>query len=178
MWEKIAKEMALPWRAAEAMHWQIGEVEMANRANVPVFHLAGYSPSQPTPSSYSTSISTPTQLSGSERRSDGSASPHSLNEQQHPYYQGSGVDIHTRESQLRANERMGNRRTSDMSLGADQDDSQGRRSPRPFTAHDSVANAFDRDGTTGTPQYLSPRVKGEEQNHGSDGRRSPSGRHA
>ncbi|KAF2718577.1 hypothetical protein K431DRAFT_230551 [Polychaeton citri CBS 116435] len=41
MWEKIAKEMALPWRAAEAMHWQIGEVEMAQRANVPVFHLAG-----------------------------------------------------------------------------------------------------------------------------------------
>lgn len=33
--------MALPWRAAEAMHWQIGEVEMAQRANVPVFHLAG-----------------------------------------------------------------------------------------------------------------------------------------
>lgn len=41
MWEKIAKEMQLPWRAAEAMHWQIGEVEMAHRANVPVFHLAG-----------------------------------------------------------------------------------------------------------------------------------------
>ncbi|RMY80572.1 hypothetical protein D0862_12674 [Hortaea werneckii] len=41
MWEKIAKEMQLPWRAAEAMHWQIGEVEMAQRANVPVFHLAG-----------------------------------------------------------------------------------------------------------------------------------------
>ena len=41
MWEKIAKEMHLPWRAAEAMHWQIGEVEMAQRANVPVFHLAG-----------------------------------------------------------------------------------------------------------------------------------------
>lgn len=40
MWEKIAKEMQLPWRAAEAMHWQIGEVEMAQRANVPVFHLA------------------------------------------------------------------------------------------------------------------------------------------
>ena len=41
MWEKIAKEMQLPWRAAEAMHWQIGEAEMAQRANVPVFHLAG-----------------------------------------------------------------------------------------------------------------------------------------
>ncbi|KAK3672914.1 hypothetical protein LTR78_007267 [Recurvomyces mirabilis] len=51
MWEKIAKEMQLPWRAAEAMHWQIGEVEMAQRANVPVFHLAsGAQPtSQPTP---------------------------------------------------------------------------------------------------------------------------------
>ena len=50
MWEKIAKEMQLPWRAAEAMHWQIGEVEMAQRANVPVFHLAsGSQPSsQPT----------------------------------------------------------------------------------------------------------------------------------
>lgn len=40
MWEKIAKEMQCPWRAAEAMHWQLGEHEMANRANVPVFHLA------------------------------------------------------------------------------------------------------------------------------------------
>lgn len=50
MWEKIAKEMQLPWRAAEAMHWQIGEIEMAQRANVPVFHLASgsQSTSQPT----------------------------------------------------------------------------------------------------------------------------------
>lgn len=44
MWEKIAKEMQLPWRAAENMHWQIGEVEMAQRANVPVFHAAGQNP--------------------------------------------------------------------------------------------------------------------------------------
>ncbi|KAK6430112.1 hypothetical protein LTR95_013736 [Oleoguttula sp. CCFEE 5521] len=53
MWEKISKEMALPWRAAEAMHWQIGEIEMAQRANVPVFHLAGQalSASSNTPSS-------------------------------------------------------------------------------------------------------------------------------
>jgi hypothetical protein len=41
MWEKISKEMQIPWRAAEAMHWQLGEVEMAQRANVAVFHLAG-----------------------------------------------------------------------------------------------------------------------------------------
>ena len=49
MWEKIAKEMQLPWRAAEAMHWQIGEVEMAQRANVPVFHLAAQSSTLPHP---------------------------------------------------------------------------------------------------------------------------------
>ena len=49
MWEKISKEMALPWRAAEAMHWQIGEVEMAQRANVPVFHLAGQQNANTTP---------------------------------------------------------------------------------------------------------------------------------
>ncbi|KAK5172568.1 uncharacterized protein LTR77_002688 [Saxophila tyrrhenica] len=41
MWEKISKEMQLPWRAAEAMHWQLGEEDMARRANVSVFHLAG-----------------------------------------------------------------------------------------------------------------------------------------
>ena len=40
MWEKIAKEMQIPWRAAENMHWQMGEIDMAQRANVPVFHLA------------------------------------------------------------------------------------------------------------------------------------------
>nr|POF14874.1 hypothetical protein CFP56_71258 [Quercus suber] len=43
MWDKISREMQLPWRAAEAMHWQIGEIEMAQRANVPVFHFAGHS---------------------------------------------------------------------------------------------------------------------------------------
>jgi hypothetical protein len=46
MWEKIAKEMQIPWRAAENMHWQMGEVEMASRANVPIFHLAGQGPSR------------------------------------------------------------------------------------------------------------------------------------
>lgn len=33
----IAKEMGLPWRAVEAMHWQMGCEDMASRANVPVF---------------------------------------------------------------------------------------------------------------------------------------------
>ena len=72
MWEKIAREMALPWRAAEAMHWQIGEVEMANRANVPVFHLAGQNNLQQMQTSNSTSTST-------EARSN-SASPNPTHE--------------------------------------------------------------------------------------------------
>ena len=40
MWSRIAEEMAIPWRAAEAMHWQMGEVEMAKRAGVTPFSLA------------------------------------------------------------------------------------------------------------------------------------------
>ena len=40
MWSRIAEEMAIPWRAAEAMHWQMGENEMARRAGVTPFSLA------------------------------------------------------------------------------------------------------------------------------------------
>lgn len=39
MWSRIAEEMAIPWRAAEAMHWQMGEQEMARRAGVTPFSL-------------------------------------------------------------------------------------------------------------------------------------------
>ena len=39
MWAKVAEEMQVPWRAAEAMHWQLGEVEMARRAGVVPFSL-------------------------------------------------------------------------------------------------------------------------------------------
>ncbi|KAH6848362.1 hypothetical protein B0I37DRAFT_162463 [Chaetomium sp. MPI-CAGE-AT-0009] len=39
MWAKVAEEMQVPWRAAEAMHWQLGEAEMARRAGVVPFSL-------------------------------------------------------------------------------------------------------------------------------------------
>lgn len=78
MWEKIAKEMALPWRAAEAMHWQIGEVEMANRANVPVFHLAGQQQAA-TQMPLHVSTSSSTSASATEMQSH-SASPNSAHE--------------------------------------------------------------------------------------------------
>src|SRR3569833_1533216 len=41
MWAKVAEEMQVPWRAAEAMHWQIGESDMARRAGVVPFSLSG-----------------------------------------------------------------------------------------------------------------------------------------
>ncbi len=40
MWSKVAEEMAMPWRAVEAMHWQMGEHEMAKRAGVTPFSLS------------------------------------------------------------------------------------------------------------------------------------------
>ncbi|EXJ93323.1 hypothetical protein A1O1_01715 [Capronia coronata CBS 617.96] len=40
MWARVAEEMVMPWRAVEAMHWQMGEHEMAKRAGVTPFSLA------------------------------------------------------------------------------------------------------------------------------------------
>ncbi len=40
MWAKVAEEMQVPWRAAEAMHWQLGESDMARRAGVVPFSLS------------------------------------------------------------------------------------------------------------------------------------------
>ncbi|KAI1266243.1 hypothetical protein F5Y18DRAFT_24699 [Xylariaceae sp. FL1019] len=40
MWAKVAEEMQIPWRAAEAMHWHMGEQDMARRAGVTPFSLS------------------------------------------------------------------------------------------------------------------------------------------
>jgi len=37
MWEKVAKEMQMPWRAVEARHWEIGQEEMAKLAGATLF---------------------------------------------------------------------------------------------------------------------------------------------
>jgi hypothetical protein len=47
MWAKVAEEMAIPWRAAEAMHWQLGEADMARRAGVIPFSLSNASQDAP-----------------------------------------------------------------------------------------------------------------------------------
>ncbi|RKF53095.1 putative myb dna-binding domain protein [Golovinomyces cichoracearum] len=64
MWAKVAEEMAVPWRAAEAMHWQLGENDMARRAGVTPFSLssvssdlASTSSTQKTPPNRSRSLS-------------------------------------------------------------------------------------------------------------------------
>lgn len=163
MWEKIAKEMALPWRAAEAMHWQIGEVEMANRANVPVFHLAGYSPSQPTPSyTGPPSTSAPVSTGG---RSDESASPRSTTEGyvmlQNP---GEGGPRYGSQQPPRSDPR----RTSDVSSAGDRDSNGHRHS----TGNDSQIS--DKRGPPS--QYLAPSTRPDESaapGPPSDGRRSP-----
>jgi hypothetical protein len=49
MWSKVAEEMAVPWRAAEAMHWQLGEQDMARRAGVTPFSLSSVTNDTPPP---------------------------------------------------------------------------------------------------------------------------------
>ena len=39
MWGKVAEELQVPWRAAEAMHWKLGESEIARRTGATPFSL-------------------------------------------------------------------------------------------------------------------------------------------
>ena len=43
MWAEIAQEMEMPWRAVEAMHWQLGVQDMSRRAGVIPFSLGDLS---------------------------------------------------------------------------------------------------------------------------------------
>ncbi|KAL8778750.1 MAG: hypothetical protein Q9213_007263 [Squamulea squamosa] len=38
MWEPIARELMIPWRAVEDMHWALGQVDMANLAGGRLLH--------------------------------------------------------------------------------------------------------------------------------------------
>ncbi|KAB8256371.1 hypothetical protein BDV32DRAFT_96546 [Aspergillus pseudonomiae] len=68
MWSKVAEEMAIPWRAAEAMHWQLGEQEMARRAGVVPFSLSSSAIDPPTPRARRTSTSLSRPRKGSTSR--------------------------------------------------------------------------------------------------------------
>lgn len=41
LWSSIANELGLSWHACEALHWAMGEQEMARRANVETAALFG-----------------------------------------------------------------------------------------------------------------------------------------
>ena len=51
LWKPIANEIGVPWRAAEAMHWDMGQNEMAHRANVSPFTITAARATQPEPGS-------------------------------------------------------------------------------------------------------------------------------
>jgi hypothetical protein len=74
----IAKEMSLPWRAVESMHWQMGAEEMAQRANVAVFqsHVPALTTVKPALSSASTTGTT-RRLSPKSPTQSGAVSDHS-----------------------------------------------------------------------------------------------------
>ncbi|KAL3466593.1 hypothetical protein BJX64DRAFT_284530 [Aspergillus heterothallicus] len=69
MWSKVAEEMAIPWRAAEAMHWQLGEQEMARRAGVVPFSLSSSAIDPPTTRTRRASTSLARPRKGSASRS-------------------------------------------------------------------------------------------------------------
>ena len=50
LWNPIANELGVPWRACEAMHWALGEADMCRRANVLPFPMATNRP-EPVPAS-------------------------------------------------------------------------------------------------------------------------------
>lgn len=82
MWQMIATELVMPWRAVEAMGWQMGIEDMNARANERVFqtHPSTSKPRSPPPSTPGSSGgeasgSAQHQVSGSRhRRSSSSAS--------------------------------------------------------------------------------------------------------
>lgn len=78
MWAKVAEELAVPWRAAEAMHWQLGEADMARRAGVVPFSLAAVNNEAASNRAMASRNQTPIQpLDSSNLRDVKPPSPHS-----------------------------------------------------------------------------------------------------
>ncbi|CAD6505641.1 BgTH12-01131 [Blumeria graminis f. sp. triticale] len=90
IWAKVAEEMAVPWRAAEAMHWQLGEAEMARRAGVIPFSL---SPSMADSAQSNSNNHRPSGNRGhshSHSHSISSGSRHSISHSRSPSAHGTG----------------------------------------------------------------------------------------
>ena len=61
IWTPLANELQVPWRAAESMHWLIGETDMARRAGSALFSMTGAGSKKPA------SLSSSSSASGMER---------------------------------------------------------------------------------------------------------------
>lgn len=126
----IAKEMGLPWRAVEAMHWSMGCEDMASRANVSVFQPHSSASSKP-----SSNVPLKRKNSGSPQTgiSDSSAGPGDVGT-------GSGYDFPRSES-VDTSGRYPRRRSS--SRGSRRNDQQD--SPRGYIHPASHPNRLTGD---------------------------------
>lgn len=61
LWNPIATELGVPWRACEAMHWALGEADMCRRANVAPFPMSS---NRPEPASAPAHAPAPTPSAG------------------------------------------------------------------------------------------------------------------
>ena len=123
MWAPVALELGIPWRAAEAMHWQLGEVDMARRAGVVPFSLAANSssgglaagsvpPNHVVPPAISTALFPPTGVGGpptpgshsigvgSTQPINESSGPRASRATSTPFYRDHGIPIPPRSSFL------------------------------------------------------------------------------
>jgi hypothetical protein len=133
----VAKEMGLPWRAIEAIHWQMGPEEMASRANVPVFQAHNTQRSKSPPISRANPVGTPTTPSGpSEQHSQMQTQPSSATKRRRS----------SSSSRRRANSAMQNERpqlapvseTEHLPLAPTSDPNMGYRSEAAVTPGSSV----------------------------------------
>ena len=131
MWAKVAEDLGVPWRAAEAMHWQLGEHDMARRAGVVPFSMA--------PGGYAPTTSTAGGPVGSSSSSASGIDPSGYND---PSAQDVGVRLPSglRESSVYGEDPEGGVRLregyggyGDYDPGAD--DVEARRRIRPVSGH-------------------------------------------
>ena len=131
MWAKVAEEMAVPWRAAEAMHWQLGEQDMARRAGVVPFSLSNVT------------MDTPPRVSPTrghaQSQSLGSASAHHLSQSSIPGTSGTGSRYHRPTASAPSSHMRGSSVSTGRAIAARRDSTP--RSVPPTSPNDGLALA-------------------------------------
>lgn len=94
MWEKIANDLQMPWRAVEARHWELGAEGLAVRAGVPLFS-----------SNSSSTVSDNSNMAATNMTLHTRHSSSSLNHQMYPYGASPQNDMWTTSNYTRRRER-------------------------------------------------------------------------